>query len=223
MTHRPLGALRAVSATIAALSVAAALMIAASQDAQASPPRWSNGHGGAVGYGHGHRHREHRYRQRHHRRYDRARRHYRANRADWNRSSTSGGFLDGITSGNLIGGLLGAAAGTQFGKGRGRIVAILGGGILGAVLGGKVQNSIQRADRRQAQSTLETAPTGRTISWSNPNTGANYTVTPTRTYQVATGRFCRDYTTWIFIDGYEEKASGTACRMPDGAWRTLSR
>ena len=118
----------------------------------------------------------------------------------------------------MIGGILGAATGTQFGKGRGRVVAVLGGAILGAVLGNEVSKSIKENDRRHAQSTLETVPTGQTVAWRNPDTGARYNITPTVTYQKPNGRHCREYTTWVFIDGYEEKATGTACRTPDGAW-----
>jgi len=219
MTAQLRATIRTVSLALAALTVAMTVTIATTRTAQASPPRWSNGPAHGHGYQHDYRHRKHQYRQRKHRRYYGPRRRHHVERYG---SATSGSFLGGISGGNLIGGLLGAVTGTQFGKGRGRSVAILGGGLLGAFLGGEVQKSIQRADRQQAQSTLETVPTGRTVSWNNPNTGANYNITPTRTYQAGSGQYCREFTTWVFIGGYEEKAVGTACRMPDGTWQTVA-
>jgi surface antigen len=74
-------------------------------------------------------------------------------------------------------------------------------------------------DRIKAAQALETAPTGAPTSWRNPDTGAAYTVTPTRTYQEA-GAPCRDFTTKAVIEGKEETVKGTACRQPDGSWKT---
>jgi surface antigen len=216
---------RALTLTTAALAMTAALSIASPGIAHADQSRWSNGHGHKVD-----RHlkkrrlkqyrKQHRWQQRRHWRMQRrSHRHY-TTTYETGSSNTGGSFdfLKGINGGHIIGGLLGAATGTQFGKGSGRTVAVLGGAILGAVLGGNVSKSIQDADKRNAQSVLETTPAGQTVSWKNPDTGAAYTVTPTRTYQQANGRYCRDYTTWVFIDGYEEIARGTACRTPNGAW-----
>jgi surface antigen len=76
-------------------------------------------------------------------------------------------------------------------------------------------------DRRRANSTLETTPTGSTVAWNNPDTGIGYKVTPTNTYEVASGP-CRDYTTEAVIDGRAEVVHGTACRQSDGTWHTTN-
>ena len=81
---------------------------------------------------------------------------------------------------------------------------------------------MERADRREAYKALETAKTGQNISWSNPDTGSEYSVQPTRTYRLSSGQYCRDYTTWGWTDGYETKLNSTACRMADGSWKTVS-
>ncbi len=123
--------------------------------------------------------------------------------------------------GGLIGAALGAAAGTQFGKGSGRTVAIIGGGLLGALIGGNLGKSMSQTDQNQVNQALETSRTGRAISWRNPDTGGTYKVTPTKTYKVAENSYCREYTTWGMVGGYEEKLFGTACRQPDGSWKNV--
>lgn len=135
---------------------------------------------------------------------------------------TSGFNFNGINGGNIIGAILGGVAGTQFGKGRGRAVSIIGGAVLGAVIGGEVGKSMQASDHDQASQVLETVPTGQTISWNNPQTGRQYEMTPTRTYRTSNNRPCRDYTSWVFVDGFEEQVKGRACRMPDGRWKMMS-
>lgn len=129
--------------------------------------------------------------------------------------------LSNQTGGLIIGALLGAATGSQFGKGNGRVAAVLTGTVLGAVIGGQIGNSMDRTDHVQVQNVMEATPTGRSVNWQNPDNGNTYTVTPTRTYRTATNGDCRDYDAWVFIDGYERKVTGTACRKPDGAWQQV--
>ena len=124
-------------------------------------------------------------------------------------------------AGSVIGAALGALTGNTIGKGRGRIAAIVTGGVIGAIVGGHVGDSMDKADRLQAHQVLETAQTGQKVTWVNPDNGSEYTVTPTRTYQKENGRYCRDFTTWGWIDGFEEKLHGTACRAADGSWRRV--
>ncbi len=123
--------------------------------------------------------------------------------------------------GGLLGAALGAAAGTQFGKGSGRAVAIIGGGLIGALIGGSLGKSMDQTDQYQVNHALENSPTGSTIVWQNADTGGAYKVTPTKTYQVAENAYCREFTTWGMVGGYEEKMYGTACRQPDGSWKTV--
>ena len=122
--------------------------------------------------------------------------------------------------GTVAGGVLGGVLGAQMGEGRGRTAAIVVGTLAGAYLGSRVGKSMDEKDREKAAQALETAPTGSTTSWRNPDTGSTYTVTPTRTYTSASGP-CRDFTTRAVIDGREEVVQGTACRQSDGSWKTM--
>jgi surface antigen len=124
-------------------------------------------------------------------------------------------------AGGVIGAAIGALTGNTIGKGSGRVAAIVTGGVIGAIVGGHIGDSMDKVDRVQAHSALETAKTGQQVTWTNPDRGTEYTVTPTRTYQRENGRICRDFTTWGWIDGFEEKLHGTACRMSDGSWRRV--
>jgi surface antigen len=45
---------------------------------------------------------------------------------------------------------------------------------------------------------------------------------PTRDFRDAEGRYCREYQRTAIINGVEQPVYGTACLMPDGAWRIAS-
>ncbi len=196
--------------------------------AVADPPRWAPAHGyrqihGERKFRHKFRHHQRRHWQRHdvrrtiyvYRHDHDSHRHYRPRRH--NRSTELS--ISPTFGGALVGALLGGLGGSQIGKGSGRTAAIVGGVAAGAVLGGYVGNSMEASDEARVQHTLETGRTGKTVIWQNPDTGNRYEVTPTRTYRTADRRDCREYTTWVFVDGYEEQVTGTACRMPDGTWQ----
>ncbi len=124
--------------------------------------------------------------------------------------------------GGLIGAVVGATLGSTIGKGSGNTAAIVGGGVLGAQVGGTIGQGMDRTDQAATAQTLETSPTGNTVTWRNASTGSSYEVTPVRTYQPPGNRVCRDFTSWAVIDGYEEQLHGTACRLPDGSWKRVS-
>ena len=117
----------------------------------------------------------------------------------------------------VIGGTLGGLLGSQV-DGDGRTAAIIAGTLIGAAVGGAIGRSMDETDRLKTAHALEATRTGVPSSWRNPDTGYQYTVTPTRTYDTA-GAPCRDYTVDAIIDGRREMVTGTACRQPDGSWR----
>jgi surface antigen len=121
-------------------------------------------------------------------------------------------------AGMVIGGILGGVLGNQVGGGHGRTAAIIAGTMAGAAIGGAVGHSMDETDRMRTAQTLETVRTGVPSRWHNPDTGNDYTVVPTRTYDTAQGP-CREYTMDAVIGGRKEKVYGTACRQPDGSWR----
>lgn len=124
-------------------------------------------------------------------------------------------------AGTIIGGVLGGVLGAQVGKGDGRTAAIIAGSLAGAAIGGSIGRTMDDNDRRRVAETLEGVRTGVPNTWRNPDTGAQYSVTPTRTYETSSGP-CREFTTEAIIDGKREKIYGTACRQPDGSWRVMN-
>jgi surface antigen len=69
---------------------------------------------------------------------------------------------------------------------------------------------------------MEYNKAGQTSTWRNPDSGNSGTVTPVQTYENASGKDCREFETSIFVDGEQEKGTGTACRQPDGSWQIES-
>ncbi len=128
--------------------------------------------------------------------------------------------------GTLLGGIGGAVAGSQIGRGSGRHVAIAAGALFGAVLGNEIGRSLDEADRlaaeHAAQNALESHKTGQPAEWSNPDSGNSGWVVPTKTWREPAGNYCREYQTGVTIGGKEETAYGTACRQPDGSWQIVS-
>lgn len=128
------------------------------------------------------------------------------------------------TGGALLGGLGGAVAGAQFGRGSGQLAATAAGALLGAFIGSEVGKSLDRADRQyasQAEQRVYSAPIGQQISWNNPESGNSGTYTPVRDGRDTGGRYCREYQTTVTIQGRTEQAFGTACQQPDGSWKMV--
>jgi len=129
-----------------------------------------------------------------------------------NPKATLGGML-GATSGGLIA----AAAG-------GGTAGIIGGVLLGGLVGGAIGNHLDQKDKQlamqNAQQTFEHARTGEASAWRNPDSGNSGTITPTSTYQNSSGQYCREYQQQITIGGELHESYGTACRQPDGTWKT---
>lgn len=78
--------------------------------------------------------------------------------------------------GTVIGGVLGAAAGSQIGDGGGRVVAVIVGAAAGAWIGNQIGQYLDEEDqKRLAEATQTTAVSGQPISWTNPDTGVSGT------------------------------------------------
>jgi len=121
-------------------------------------------------------------------------------------------------SGMVIGGLLGGILGAQTGDRHLRPVAIIAGTLIGASIGGSIGSYMDETDRIRAGQTLESVRTGVSSTWRNPDSGVQYQMTPTNTYETAQGP-CREYTMEALIGGKREQVYGTACRQADGSWK----
>jgi surface antigen len=130
------------------------------------------------------------------------------------------------TKGNIIGSLGGAAlggiVGNQFGGGGGKGLLTAVGVVGGALAGGYVGRQMDPADHACVGRTLENTPTGQTVAWHDPQKDSSYWVTPTNNFQGANGEACRNFNTQAVIDGRTQQVAGTACRQPDGSWRTVN-
>nr|VFJ97183.1 MAG: Surface antigen [Candidatus Kentron sp. H]VFJ97536.1 MAG: Surface antigen [Candidatus Kentron sp. H]VFK03206.1 MAG: Surface antigen [Candidatus Kentron sp. H] len=124
-------------------------------------------------------------------------------------------------TGTVLGGTLGGLLGSQVGGGSGKTAATIVGTLAGAMVGGSVGRYMDETDRFKTAQSLETTPTGTSSSWRNPDTGYQYTMTPTDTYETDTGP-CREYSMDATIGDGQEKIYGTACRRPDGSWEIKS-
>ena len=123
--------------------------------------------------------------------------------------------------GTVVGAGSGAFIGSQIGGGTGKLAAVAIGTLLGGYIGGSIGQDMDELDQYKTQIALETNPTGSTMAWNNPDSGNDYSVTPTKTYESASGP-CRDYTTEAVIDGRAEIIHGTACRGDDGSWHAAN-
>lgn len=122
--------------------------------------------------------------------------------------------------GTVFGGALGGVAGAQIGDGNGRTAAIIGGTLIGALFGSNIGRNPH--DYGQAASVFEATPSQQTVTWQNPDDGIAYQITPVRTYQENSGRYCREYQAAANIGGRQQQSYGTACRTPDGDWQIMN-
>jgi surface antigen len=123
--------------------------------------------------------------------------------------------------GGVLGGAAGAAVGSTIGKGSGNTAAIVGGAIIGIIVGGSIGRAMDEVDQNCVGQTLEHAPDGETIVWTNAETRTDYRVTPTRTYD-SNGRSCREYVSTAIVGGRAQQVYDRACRQPDGSWQLVS-
>lgn len=134
-------------------------------------------------------------------------------------------YVNKTNIGTVAGAALGGIAGHNIGGGSGQVAATIAGTLIGAGLGREIGASLDRADvayhNRTAQRALETAQPGKTLPWSNPESGNSGKITPSNYYQTAEGRYCREYSQTITVNGRTERGYGTACRQEDGSWQIV--
>jgi hypothetical protein len=82
------------------------------------------------------------------------------------------GRCDRSALGVVLGGLTGAAIGSQVAKGDERTAAIIGGSIIGALVGGSIGRSMDEVDQNCVGQALEHAPDGENVMWNEPEDGS---------------------------------------------------
>lgn len=122
-------------------------------------------------------------------------------------------------TGTLVGGGAGAAIGGGLtGSGWGA----LAGAVLGGLAGGAIGTELDRLDRERMGYALAQVPPGQPYAWTNPNTGAQWQMTPRDMYTAPYGQQCREYSVLARIGGEIQETYGTACLQPDGTWQVVS-
>ncbi|WP_457577642.1 glycine zipper domain-containing protein [Desulfomarina sp.] len=119
------------------------------------------------------------------------------------------------------GAVMGAAAGAIIGQAIGRDKeATLIGAAVGTMLGYIMGNEMDKFDRQELNQAYEFGKSGQTTTWTNPDSGNNYKITPQPVYTIATkpDRLCRMAEIVATIDGKTEKTYTTACRNAAGQW-----
>jgi surface antigen len=128
-------------------------------------------------------------------------------------------------TGLVVGAVTGGIIGNQVGKGSGNVLATVAGAVVGGIVGSDIGRSMDEQDRmyaRQAElAALEEGESDRPRRWRNPDNGRYGDVVPGRPYK-RSGLDCRDYTHTVYIDGRPQTMHGTACRNPDGSWRSVA-
>lgn len=133
-----------------------------------------------------------------------------------------GRMSTGETVGTLGGAAAGGLLGSQVGKGEGRLLAALAGTLVGGYLGNRLGARLSAADREDAAAAERSAlASGEPAGWRNPDTGNAGRVTPTRSFDDAEGRSCREFEHRVIVDGRPESARGTACRNARGEWELV--
>lgn len=99
------------------------------------------------------------------------------------------------------------------------VASVVGGALLGGFIGKKLDDRDRRMATEAAHQAFENSHTGEPVQWHNPDSGNSGSVTPTRTYQLANGQYCRQYRQDILIGNEKHQTTGTACRQGDGTWK----
>ena len=127
-------------------------------------------------------------------------------------------------TGTIVGAVAGGAAGAAIGGSKHRIPGVAIGAVVGGIVGNQIGASLDEEDRRMAAAAeyqaLEQGQPGAATPWSNPQSQHRGQIVPGKYYQ-QNGQYCRSYTHTIYISGEPQTARGTACRQPDGTWRTV--
>ena len=136
--------------------------------------------------------------------------------------SNGQGGVDNQGTGLVLGSIAGGLVGNQVGKGN--VAATVAGAVVGGIVGSEIGKSLDERDRRYAEEAeydaLERGQSGVSRQWRDPDTGHYGDVVPSRPYKRGVAD-CRDYTHTIYIDGRPKQMRGTACRDPDGSWKSV--
>jgi surface antigen len=123
-------------------------------------------------------------------------------------------------AGVVVGGLVGSV----FGGGTGKVLMTAAGAVAGGFIGDRLykRHADSEYEKDAAQRALNDAPSGQTVTWSDPRTHESGYFKPVKTHRSSDGRLCRDFERGLTVGGEEvDRTIGTACKQPDGQWDTV--
>jgi surface antigen len=83
-----------------------------------------------------------------------------------------------------------------------------------------IQKKMDSYDREQANHVFERGLSGHTSSWTNPDLGNRYRITPLPAYQTIGKSVCRKAQIEAMLNGSEQLTiTSKACRAQNGQWR----
>jgi surface antigen len=96
--------------------------------------------------------------------------------------------------------------------------------VIGGISNKEIGRRMGEQERRIAAETeyraLEYGRSGTPLDWNSPATRHRGSIVPGRPYQ-AGNQYCRSYTHTIYTGTSPDVAKATACRSPDGTWRSV--
>jgi surface antigen len=130
------------------------------------------------------------------------------------------GGLGGAAAGGLIAAALhanpaGIAAGVLLGGGTGGFIGHL-------VDGYRLDDKDKELATQASYKALESTQSGVPVHWRNPESGHEGSVVTTRTYQSASGQYCREFRQTVVLEGRPVASYETGCRQPDGNWKLMA-
>lgn len=127
------------------------------------------------------------------------------------------------TAGGATGAVLGGVAGSFFGQGTGRLLAVGAGAVVGALVGMEIGDRMDNSDADKTFKALDHNAKNRAKRWKNKRNGNMYSVVPTSDFYAYGGYdYCRDFKAMTIVNKKRHSVSGTACKLDDGSWRTVS-
>lgn len=73
---------------------------------------------------------------------------------------------------------------------------------------------------RAISEALESLVSGKTLDWQYPEGVMGGSVTPVRSFRIASGQWCREYLLLNLLPNQSDRQRGIACREQDGRWKT---
>lgn len=116
-----------------------------------------------------------------------------------------------------VGAVGGAIVGNRAASPENRTIATIVGAVIGGVIGNKIGDAIDDGDRACMGHSLEVAPIGRVVAWTNPRTRVAYTLRPVRDLPGG----CRLFE--YGAGGRAGMATLTACRAANATWSIRQR